>query len=280
MDIIQSGSEGDDVKAIQNRLIQSGFKIAADGIFGNDTQAAVIQFQTQHQLIADGAVGTNTYAVLNRIPIANSSTIAHTIKGVDISHLNGLVNWAKLATEVRFVYCKASQGKGFKDDMLIKNFASAEKAGILPGAYHFLTFQHATATEQVKNFLDCGIDFSKAGLLPPVLDVEWQVPDTLNPYILNNRATCIQLVRDWLTEVATKTGRVPMIYTNRRFWHDYLGNPSGFEKYPLWLAAYQQAQPVLPPGWSKYTFWQYNGTGIDKDVFNGNMDELEKLALL
>jgi len=210
----------------------------------------------------------------------NPSTINNSIKGIDISHFNRLVNWDELSTEVSFVYCKASQGKSFKDPMFLNNFQHAEKAKILYGAYHFLTFQNATAQDQVKNFLDCGVDFSKPGLLPPVLDVEWQVPDTLNPYILNNRAACVQLVKNWLTGVTAETGRVPIIYTNRIFWQNFMGNPSGFENYPLWISAYQPTPPMLPPGWSEYTFWQYSGDGIDKDVFNGSMDELKKLALL
>lgn len=213
-------------------------------------------------------------------PVPNLPLTDNSIWGVDISHHNGPVNFRSLNPAINFVYCKASQGKSFKDPSLSANFAQAAQVNILPGAYHFLTFQNSNANEQVDNFLTCGIDFSKPGILPPVLDVEWQVPNTLNPFILNNRAACIQLIRDWLTKVTAKTGRIPIIYTNRNFWHDYLGNPNGFENYPLWIAAYQIGKPVLPPGWSAYTFWQYNGTGIDKNVFNGSIEALRKLALI
>lgn len=278
MDMLQSGSQGDAVKTLQNQLIQLGFKIAADGIFGNETKAAVMLFQTQHQLTADGIVGPATEAVLLNLP--SPPVINNSIQGVDISHFNGQVNLKSLSPAVSFVYCKASQGKSFKDNMLLANFKQAAASNILPGAYHFLTFQNATAQQQVSNFLNCGIDFSKPGILPPVLDIEWQVPDTLNPYIQSNKAACIQLISDWLTGVKAQTGRTPIIYTNRNFWQDYLGNPTGFQTYPLWIAAYQTAQPALPPGWSEYTFWQYSGAGIDKDVFNGNIDDLKKLALL
>ncbi len=282
MDTLQLGSQGAEVKSLQGQLLQLGYQLTADGIFGNDTQTVVIQFQKDHNLVADGVAGSNTITTLNNL------LPSQTVKGVDISHQNGKVTWQTLGSEVDFVFCKASQGSTFKDPMFQQYFTELKNIGTIKGAYHFLTFQNATADQQIANFLACGIDYSAPGLLPPVLDVEWQVPDTLNPYILANRASCIQLISDWLAGVASKTGRTPIIYTNRVFWHDYLGNPSGFDKYPLWIAAYQLLPPALPPGWSDYTFWQNSGNGtissiagqVDLDVFNGSLDELRKLALM
>ncbi|TKC10502.1 hypothetical protein FA048_09975 [Pedobacter polaris] len=286
MAILQLNSKGDDVKLLQQQLSSLGYPLTVDGIFGVNTLNVVKQFQVDHQLPSDGMVGPNTQNTINALLDNDSPT--NIIRGIDISHNNGTINWATLASEVNFVYCKASQGGGFKDNMFQFNSSKLSGLGILHGAYHFLNFQGATAQQQIDNFLNCGVDFSKPGLLPPVLDVEWQVPDTLNPYILQNREACVQLIKDWLTGVALETRRTPMIYTNRVFWHDFLGNPTGFENYPLWIAAYQSAPPLLPPGWNKYTFWQNSGTGninsvsgqVDKDIFNGTLDDLKKLALL
>lgn len=280
---IQLGSQGAEVKSVQTSLLQLGYQITPDGIFGNTTQAVVIQFQKANGLTADGIVGNDTFAKIN-----SASSTPTTLNGMDISHLNGTINWETLSNDIRFVYCKASQGSTFKDPMLRNYFDRLSKKGIIRGAYHFLNFVNSTAEDQIDNFLDCGIDFSLPGTLPPVLDVEWMVPSSLNAYIFSNRAACVQLIRDWLTGVKTKTGRNPIIYTNRSFWHDYLGNPSGFGEYPLWIAAYQATPPGLPPGWTNYTFWQYNGNGtvagvtgpVDRDYFNGSMADLKKLALL
>lgn len=58
---------GDDVKAVQKMLINSGYpcgKDGADGIFGNYTDLAVRAFQTAHKLKADGIVGKTTITAL------------------------------------------------------------------------------------------------------------------------------------------------------------------------------------------------------------------------
>jgi lysozyme len=282
MSILKFGSKGAEVQALQQQLLKSGYKVDVDGIFGHDTEKIVIKFQKDFGLTPDGIVGPQVKSKLQEIltPVV--------IEGVDISHHNGIVNWQKLKTEAGFVYCKASQGAQFKDPLFTGYFSAATQAGLPRGAYHFLTFENATAAQQVANFLGTGINFNAQGTLPPVLDVEWQVPDTLNPYIIANKAACIQLIKDWLTGVQTQTGRKPMIYTNKVFWHDYLGNPPGFNDYQLWIAAYQSAQPTLPPGWTNATLWQYTGNGkiagvsgdVDRDRFYGTQADFKKLALL
>lgn len=52
--------QGEDVKQIQEALIQAGADIVADGVFGPGTQQAVENFQRAHQLTVDGVVGPNT----------------------------------------------------------------------------------------------------------------------------------------------------------------------------------------------------------------------------
>jgi len=62
---LRLGLRGADVKALQQRLRSKGFNPgAADGIFGNATQAAVLAFQRSENLLADGVVGPRTLAAL------------------------------------------------------------------------------------------------------------------------------------------------------------------------------------------------------------------------
>lgn len=65
MRILAINSVGEDVKEVQktlNKLINSSLK--EDGIFGAFTRAAVIRFQAQNNIVADGVVGFNTYNIL------------------------------------------------------------------------------------------------------------------------------------------------------------------------------------------------------------------------
>jgi chitosanase len=56
--------QGDDVRALQQALVNAGFPIIVDGIFGTGTDAAVKQFQQQKGLIVDGIVGPATRSAL------------------------------------------------------------------------------------------------------------------------------------------------------------------------------------------------------------------------
>jgi lysozyme len=282
MQTLSIGSAGSEVFMLQRALSFLNYSLAIDGNFGPGTQAAVRQFQTDHQLVADGIAGPATWAVLdNLVP-----------QGMDISHFNGLINFAQLSPHIQFVYCKASQGAGFKDPTLSSNMASIRQQGLIFGAYHFLTFQDSAAV-QMQNFLSCGIDFRAPGTLPPVLDIEWQVSSNdaqsqaMNQYILNNKNACVQLIQDCLTQLSAATGRIPMIYTAKSFWTEYF-NGVTFPDYPLWVPSYQSNPPGLFGSWQAYTFWQYSGAGavtgvagqVDQDLFNGNKAALNALALI
>ena len=57
--ILKKGSTGPEVKELQEAL-----EISADGIFGSDTEAAVMKVQTDNNLVVDGIVGPNTWEVI------------------------------------------------------------------------------------------------------------------------------------------------------------------------------------------------------------------------
>jgi len=59
---------GDDVAALQRRLYELGFDPGrADGVFGEDTEAAVRAFQRNVGLRADGTCGPGTFKALDRL---------------------------------------------------------------------------------------------------------------------------------------------------------------------------------------------------------------------
>ena len=62
---VYSGSRGESVKTLQERLNAKGYNAGSvDGIFGKNTQAAVMAFQKANGLAADGIVGKLTWAKL------------------------------------------------------------------------------------------------------------------------------------------------------------------------------------------------------------------------
>ncbi|MDD3242540.1 MAG: peptidoglycan-binding protein [Eubacteriales bacterium] len=62
---LQKGSRGDDVTALQKQLNTLKYlSVAPTGVFGTATRTAVINFQKDNKLAADGIVGTKTYAAL------------------------------------------------------------------------------------------------------------------------------------------------------------------------------------------------------------------------
>lgn len=283
MKTLKTGSKGTDVRSLQQNLLLSGYPVIVDGIFGTATEKALIQFQIDNNLAPDGLAGTNTLAVLN--DLQNSQPVM----GIDVSHYNGIIDWNKVdQKQVKFVYCKASQGKSYRDEMLQANMNELKRLNIIRGTYHFFTFKDVTAIDQVNNFINAGIDFTQPGTLPPVLDIEWQQSDTLNQYIKNNLTLCINKLNDWLVGVKNATGRQPIIYTNANFWKDYLDDHPGFGNYPLWISSYRNDLPALASGWKDYLIWQYTANGtisgingnVDKNKFNGTLKQLRKLALL
>jgi lysozyme len=283
MNTLQNGSTGGEVTMLQRALSVLGYNLTIDGNYGPGTAAAVSQFQTANGLTADGAAGPNTWgAIDNQAP-----------QGMDISHNNGTISWDSLTPHIQFVYCKYSQGASFKDNMFSNYIAAIKQKSLIYGAYHFLTFQ-ATAQDQADNFLANGLDFSDPNVLPPALDIEWQVGNTdaesaqLDQYVANNKDACVQIITDWLSAVTAATGRTPVIYTARSYWDEFFTGVTQFGGNPLWIPAYQTNPPGLPHtgGWQDFAIWQYAQQGslpgtsgdVDQDIFKGTRAALKTLG--
>lgn len=58
------GDRGSDVQTLQQQLNVFGYGLEIDGVFGQKTHDAVVDFQMKRGLTADGVVGSNTHAEL------------------------------------------------------------------------------------------------------------------------------------------------------------------------------------------------------------------------
>ena len=88
--LLKNGSRGDDVKKLQQSLIDAGYdvgKTGADGIYGPNTIAAVKQYQQRNGLAVDGIAGPKTMSSLNSNgsvqPTAVSNKPVYTAAPVD-----------------------------------------------------------------------------------------------------------------------------------------------------------------------------------------------------
>ncbi len=62
---VRLGSRGSDVTVLQQKLAAAGYNPGtADGVFGQSTQTALIDFQKAKGLTADGVAGSSTWAAL------------------------------------------------------------------------------------------------------------------------------------------------------------------------------------------------------------------------
>jgi lysozyme len=205
--------------------------------------------------------------------------------GIDVSHNNGAISWKKVAAAgVAFAYAKATEGTRFSDPKFTFNWAGIKEAGLLRGAYHF--FHPAQPVEaQAARFI-AAVGALAPGDLPPMLDIEETTParDEWDSVPMAQR---VPLAVQWLQIVERALGRKPVVYLRSSFVLEKFGHPGALASYPLWVVHYTKApDPVLPPGWNTWTFWQYSGSGavagvtghVDLDRFHGAQANLLALA--
>lgn len=76
--LLKQGMTGTDVKVLQQKLMEWGYPLEADGKFGPLTVAAVKAFQASRGLKVDGIVGTQTWEEIGKSP-----TVTYTVKRGD-----------------------------------------------------------------------------------------------------------------------------------------------------------------------------------------------------
>ena len=202
----------------------------------------------------------------------------YSIRGIDISHHQGRVNWdkmrwAKIGDEpLSFIFMKATEGQSLVDRQFECNFSQAKDFGFIRGAYHF--FVPGISPElQARHFMN--IVKLEAGDLPPVLDIETR--GNLSPEELRRDALA------WLHFVEKHYQIVPILYTNYGFKKEYLNTPD-FDKYPYWIAHYYVKELKYHGEWR---FWQHTDKGhlsgirgdVDLNIFNGSMYNLKMLTI-
>lgn len=63
--LIKRGTKGENVTELQTKMNQLGFKMVVDGVYGENTEAAVKELQTLFGYTVDGIVGEGTTSLIN-----------------------------------------------------------------------------------------------------------------------------------------------------------------------------------------------------------------------
>ena len=213
-------------------------------------------------------------ALTTCLPDAPDTGDRFAVRGVDVSHYQGKINWDKLARDGHdFAFIKATEGRDLKDKNFSFNWAEAGRVGMRRGAYHFFR-PEVTPVRQAANFFK-QVDL-QPGDLPPVIDVE-------DRGVLS-AAQLVAAVKEWSELVEAKFGVKPIIYTGQNFYNRFLAGQ--LDDHPLWLARYDEEAPVTVCGRS-FDFWQYTDAGrlpgihgyVDRNVFLGSHLELALLCI-
>lgn len=266
MNNLQLGSKGPDVMMVQALLKNRGYSyVNPDGSFGTLTQDAVKDFEVKNGLTPTGVV---TDALVNLLRGVGASTI----KGVDVSHWNGAVNWANVAADgYSFCYIKATEGTSFQYPITATQASGAQAAGLKVGYYHFANPDIDPQSEV--NFFNSVMSKLPPADLIPVLDIEVN-KSNLSPVQMQN----------WISTFVNgmyASNQKVMLYSYTPFLEQYLPANHPFGNLPIWLAQYINVEyPKMPHGWTSYTIWQYSNTGPVNGIGQCDVNKCANLPLI
>lgn len=197
----------------------------------------------------------------------NPSKIVYPIRGIDISHHQGAINWKALKSEkIDFIYMKATEGSDFIDKQFLANWERANKDGYKVGAYHF--YRLCTDWRAQANNIINTIP-SQHDTLPVAIDLEY----------LGNCKTSKSYeevhadLRAMVHVLEDHYGRKPIFYVTDEFYENYIMGE--FEDISLWYRDIFTT-PHIKDG-RDWLFWQYSNRGhmkgiegyVDLNVFHG-----------
>jgi uncharacterized protein (TIGR02594 family) len=160
--VLRSGNRGAFVLDLQDQLVRLGYTLGQkDGVFGARTLAAVIAFQSENGLTADGIVGDRTWAALERADhrkprpvemqdlLAKSRTVAEAEKGKQAAAVGGTVASAGVAVaQVQELAEVARQAEGIAS--MISGVAPSVLVIMLIAGAAWLAYRHFNRIEEIR----------------------------------------------------------------------------------------------------------------------------------
>jgi lysozyme len=199
---------------------------------------------------------------------------AYPIKGFDVSHHQGDIDWKKISPQhYQFVYLKATEGGDYQDDKFQQYWLEARERGMRVGAYHYFRLCRDVDI-QAQNFIKTVPNKSNA--LPPVMDLEYD-SSCINIYTKEQLIKHIKSMHDQLQK---HYGKQPIFYTSKIFYNMVLTGE--FKDTPIWIREYKD-KPDLKDQ-RAWTFWQQSNQGkiqgieknVDLNVFYGDAEQWQQ----
>ncbi|RFM30099.1 GH25 family lysozyme [Deminuibacter soli] len=224
------------------------------------------------------------------------------INGIDIFHGDTvsatLINSLIRSENLYFVFIKSGTGAQGLDAKFVTYWEMCRSAGLLCGAYHWF-WPSSQPTQQALSFINQYRKVSRAGVLPPVIDIEWtwnagaaqtDRNELWGKVPANER---IGLIREYCSQVEATINVRPTIYTAFSFWEEFITpfasaeDNAFFAGCLLWNADPNNRKRIARP-WTGLpvpaafvqTHFGESGTAgdpfsrLDQDVYSGSLKGL------
>jgi len=230
-------------------------------------------------------------------PAAATSVASSMVQGVDVAsyqhpkstqYPNGApIDWSQVAgAGYQFAAVKATEGAYYTNPYALTDLANAKAAGLSVAAYAFAIPNGDGSSSSPVTQADYLLSYLGAGnsTMPIMLDIEYD-PNTSTDHANECYGLTPAAMVSWIsafdTEIQSKTGQLPIIYTTQGWWSTCTGGSTAFGHSPIWVAAYSATtSPALPAGWGNWGFWQYTSTGTVPGIATTTATDLDSLNLV
>jgi len=172
---------------------------------------------------------------------------------IDLSHRNDskFVTLAK-KNAIQGIIHKATEDNTYVDPEYLSRAKQASEAGLLWGAYHFLS-EKSSGIDQALYFLSTVFHSSAIPETPILLALDLE-QSPQGQLLISQKDS-----EDFVQVIHAKTGVWPVVYGDKVDLAALTQKtPTILSNCPLWLAQYCDTQtPTLPQAWQEWMLWQY-----------------------
>ncbi len=178
-----------------------------------------------------------------------------TIRGIDVSEHNGIVDWQRIKDSgIQFAVIRSSWGHFVEDTMLRRNVSECERVGMPYGLYHYsYVFNDATLQEEIRGFTNLIQQFRP--LYPCYVDMEDADGFLAEQGVVNDIPFLTRVAKSFCQAIES-VNYYAGIYANL-YWFETKLYSDELNPYDRWLAQWASAPTFAKP----FGMWQYTSDG-------------------